>query len=183
MSDNPYAPPAARVSDVITVDTEQELASRLARLGGAIVDSLISFVIIVPIGYMTGYVDAALSGVSASLGTQLMMGVLGVVLVVVLNGYLIATSGQTIGKRVAGTRVVSVEDGRILSLGKYIGLRMIPVSLIGLIPVVGTFLALIDPLLIFRSDRRCLHDLIAGTKVVNVNAVGSLGLRGTSESR
>jgi len=26
----------------------------------------------------------------------------------------------------------------------------------------------VDDLLIFRGDRRCLHDLIAGTKVINV---------------
>jgi uncharacterized RDD family membrane protein YckC len=29
---------------------------------------------------------------------------------------------------------------------------------------------LVDPLLIFRSDRRCLHDLLAGTQVIQVPA-------------
>jgi len=38
--------------------------------------------------------------------------------------------------------------------------------LISAIPVVGSFFVLIDTLLVFRADRRCVHDLIAGTKVV-----------------
>ena len=182
MSDNPYAPPAARVGDVTIVDTEQELASRLARLGGAIVDSFISFVVLLPIGYIAGYFDTALSGVSVGLGVQLLMGLASLGVYLGLNAYLVATSGQTIGKRVVGTRVVSVVDGRILSLGRYIGLRMVPISLVGMIPVIGTFLAFIDPLLIFRADRRCAHDLIAGTKVVNVNTAASLNIRGASEA-
>jgi uncharacterized RDD family membrane protein YckC len=34
------------------------------------------------------------------------------------------------------------------------------------LPHVGPFLLIADVLLIFRSDRRCLHDFIADTRVV-----------------
>jgi hypothetical protein len=34
---------------------------------------------------------------------------------------------------------------------------------------VGTFLVLVDVLFIFRKDRRCVHDHIAGTRVVNLD--------------
>jgi len=36
---------------------------------------------------------------------------------------------------------------------------------------------LLDPLFILRRDRRCLHDLIAGTKVVVVRKLESAGSR------
>jgi uncharacterized RDD family membrane protein YckC len=42
------------------------------------------------------------------------------------------------------------------------------VSLLGAIPYVGWLVSLVDPLLIFGKDRRCLHDLIADTIVVDI---------------
>ena len=176
MIDNPYAPPGARVADV-AVDVGQELASRLARLGGSLIDSLFAIVTIVPVMYFTGYFAEAFSAAGVSLGTQLAMVLVSLVLFMAVNGYLLATSGQTVGKRVAGTQIVSVADGQILPLGKLIGLRSLPISLISLIPVIGSIIPLIDVLLIFRADRRCGHDLIAGTKVVRADAVPNLDLR------
>jgi len=40
-------------------------------------------------------------------------------------------------------------------------------GLIGAIPFLGRLVQFIDPLLIFRDSRRCLHDEIADTTVVN----------------
>jgi uncharacterized RDD family membrane protein YckC len=37
-----------------------------------------------------------------------------------------------------------------------------------MIPIFGLFFVLADTLMIFRADRRCLHDLMAGTRVVKV---------------
>ena len=37
---------------------------------------------------------------------------------------------------------------------------------ISIIPVIGSLVGLIDALLIFRDNRRCLHDNIADTMVV-----------------
>jgi hypothetical protein len=36
------------------------------------------------------------------------------------------------------------------------------------IPGINIFAGLLDPLFIFRQDRRCIHDFIAGTKVINL---------------
>ena len=41
-------------------------------------------------------------------------------------------------------------------------LRLIVNGLLGLIPLYG----LVDILFIFRSDRRCIHDMLAGAQVV-----------------
>jgi uncharacterized RDD family membrane protein YckC len=83
--------------------------------------------------------------------------------------HLCARSGQSIGKRWMGIRVVR-EDGNAASLFHILLLRnFIPGlmgALLGLL-VPGLF-PLVDALFILRADRRCLHDLIAGTKVVKV---------------
>ena len=59
-------------------------------------------------------------------------------------------------------------DGSRMGLLRYIFIRVLPVGLLGAIPYVGWLVSLIDPLLIFGKDRRCLHDLIADTIVVDI---------------
>jgi uncharacterized RDD family membrane protein YckC len=45
-------------------------------------------------------------------------------------------------------------------------LRAILGGIIGAIPYLGGIYGLVDALFIFRDDRRCVHDHIAGTRVV-----------------
>jgi len=47
-------------------------------------------------------------------------------------------------------------------------LREWVVSLMGLVPVVGRFISLVDAAMIFGAKRRCLHDIIAKTKVIAI---------------
>ncbi len=162
--ENRYAPPQAEVGDAVAA--EGELASRGARLGGAIIDAIISWIIMFPVLYYTGFWQSAMSG-QVSLTSQLMLGLVGIVVFLILNGYLLSKRGQTIGKALVGTRIVSVTDGQILPLPKVFGLRYLPMSVIALVPVIGNIVAIVNVLFIFRDDRRCIHDLIAGTKVVN----------------
>ena len=39
-------------------------------------------------------------------------------------------------------------------------------KLVGPIPYIGKFAGFVDILMIFRGDKRCAHDLAAGTQVV-----------------
>jgi uncharacterized RDD family membrane protein YckC len=72
--------------------------------------------------------------------------------------------GQTIGKEWARIRIVRVSDGCNGGFVTNVVLRdIVPGCSIRSIPVLG---ALTDYLFIFRADRRCIHDLIAGTRVV-----------------
>jgi uncharacterized RDD family membrane protein YckC len=43
---------------------------------------------------------------------------------------------------------------------------MLVTSLLSALAGIGWIFALVDALFIFREDRRCLHDFIAGTRVV-----------------
>jgi uncharacterized RDD family membrane protein YckC len=162
MSDeNPYASPEADV----TVSESGELAGRGVRLGAAILDGVLLLLIIMPIMFLVGYWDRAMIG-EETLMDAMLMGGLGIGGFLLLQGYLLAKSGQTLAKRMLGIQIVSVADDKILSLGRIVSLRYLPVWILSMIPVAGPIFSLIDPIFIFREDRRCIHDLIAGTKVI-----------------
>jgi uncharacterized RDD family membrane protein YckC len=127
-----------------------ELASRWNRLAAAIIDGLCGAVPygLVAIGDPPAPVQIlGMGALFALIGYQI---------------YLSATRGQTIAKRLLGIRVVrkdTMENGgfvvNVLKRGFVTGL-------LNFIP--GFFL--VDSLFIFREDRRCVHDFIAGTVVV-----------------
>lgn len=150
----------------------QQLASLGARLGGAIIDSIFALICSAPGFAMLfgSFVSAAQSGQSypSLAGNTMGWGALGLGILVNLavQGFLIASSGQSIGKKVAGTRIVKL-DGSLPGLVHGYLLRGALVYLIGLVPYLGRFFGLVDACFIFRQDRRCIHDLIASTRVVN----------------
>lgn len=172
MENNPYAAPQAAVDDVAGGagdDLEQHKATRGKRLGAAAIDGLVSAVWIAPLvgGWVWRYVtlmqgrsSTHVSGMLMFLGAVLALGIIAVNLV------LIHRSGQTIGKRALDIAVVR-SDGSRISLRRYVFLRILPVALLALVPLVGRFAGLVDALAIFGNDRRCLHDYIADSIVVD----------------
>lgn len=84
---------------------------------------------------------------------------------VALHGRWLASSAQSIGKRLLGLQIVNASDGKPTSFARIVLLRTLPMYLLA-VPVVGNPIALLGVLLIFRRGRRCLHDHIAGTRVV-----------------
>lgn len=102
-------------------------------------------------------------------------------LFVVMNGYFLVKNGQTIGKRLIGIRVVNVSDGAQTAFWKLAVVRELPQLLLCLIPFVGIWLSMLEPLFIARADLRTGHDLWSGTRVVKVMRSGSHGPRQTLE--
>lgn len=74
----------------------------------------------------------------------------------------LARRGQTAGKILLGIRIVDRESGRNAGFVRNVLLRFLLNRVISLIP--GYLI--VDGLFIFRKDRRCLHDMLAGTVVV-----------------
>jgi len=146
----------------LTVD----LASRWKRLGGALIDCLIMITIIVPIGLATGVFQQLFSGMAMTSGEHAISGVTGWVVFLILNGYLLHHKGQTIGKVVVKTRIVDL-NGHVPNFGKLLVLRYLILGLVYQIPIVGAIASFVNPLFIFGKDRRCLHDYMAGTRVIN----------------
>lgn len=156
---NYYAAPQAAVADVGGLsadDLEARKASRGQRLGAAILDGIVGGVA----GGIFGYGAGAKSYAVMGLGAVLLLAVIAVNLV------LLHQNAQTIGKKTLGIKIVRSNGDRI-GLGRIVGMRIIPVGLLGAIPYVGGLVSLVDSLLIFNAERRCLHDMIADTIVIN----------------
>ena len=152
------------------MDTQNQiLASRWKRLGGSLLDSVIMLIIILPVMIFLGVFEQAKQGGKISLGHTIFFILFGLLVYLAVNSVLLVKSGQTVGKKIVGTQIVDTETGRIISVWKVFGLRLVPIHLISQIPFIGGLIGLADSLFIFRSDKRCLHDLIAGTKVIELN--------------
>lgn len=82
---------------------------------------------------------------------------------------LISRTGQTIGKKWMRIRVVKL-DGSPVGFGDGVALREWVIRGIGFIPCLGPIVSLVGILMIFGQERRCLHDHIAGTRVVKTLA-------------
>lgn len=163
--DNPYATPDADVD--VDLNAPGELAGRGRRFGGAMIDGLLMLLFLFPAMFAVGYWEKAMAQQETVLDIVLVGGI-GIAVFLLLNGYLLASSGQTIAKRLLKMRIVSVQDNRILPIGKIIALRYLPFWIIGQVPFLGQLVGIVNPLFIFGEERRCLHDHLAGTKVVMV---------------
>ena len=126
---------------------------------------LILLVILIPLMVMGGYFSGFMTGQQPGMATQLMWAALGFVIFVLVQGYPLSQSGQTWGKKALKMKIVDL-DGRQPSFATLIAKRYLPVQAISAVPVVGGLFGLVNVLFIFREDRRCIHDLIAGTQVV-----------------
>jgi uncharacterized RDD family membrane protein YckC len=164
---NPYeAPKTLELERKPDVD-EGGLATRSQRLTGAIIDGLIAMVFTMPLFFVTGAWKTLFAGEDLPIATTAMFALYGVVLFLAIHGYLLHTRGQTVGKLVVKTRIVGL-DGKILPLPRLYVLRYLSVGVLGYIPIAGPLINFVGILIIYRQDRRCLHDHIAGTRVVKV---------------
>lgn len=178
MATNPYAPPKA---DVGPTDLGKDhLASRGSRLGAAILDGIISsamyyvpFLSLGGAGLMAAMARAGTGGgwnslvpLLAAQSVALTAAGIGILAWIVITVILVARNGQTIAKKLIGIRVAR-PDGTRASLGRIFWLRNVVVFVISVIPLVGAIFVLVDILMIFGEERRCLHDRIADTIVVN----------------
>ncbi|MDJ0624311.1 MAG: RDD family protein [Desulfocapsaceae bacterium] len=163
MQENPYAPPAADLA--VNNANSFTLASRWKRFWAAMIDSLLSIIILVPIMYFTDGLDGLANGQENPIMYTLSIGAVGVVVFIILHGKLLAAHGQTIGKKILGIRIADLE-GNLPSIKRHIIPRYTFTTILGYIPFIGGLLAILDMLLIYRKNRRCLHDNVAKTIVV-----------------
>jgi len=168
---NRFAPPRAAVADVAE-GQGQVLASRWSRLWAAIVDSLLVGGTLLAASFALPGLLPRADAFGVVPWTQML---LGFAIYLAINGWLLHTQGQTVGKKLLGLRIVR-SDGSAAPLARLAGLRFGATLVWSMIPVVGQLVGMLDALLIFRDSRKCLHDNIADTIVVT--AASSVGPRG-----
>jgi uncharacterized RDD family membrane protein YckC len=88
--------------------------------------------------------------------------------IVVYQAVLLSSTGQTVGKKLMQLRVINLIDRSNPGFVKAVLIRWWLPSLIYSIPYLGWAFWLADGLFVFKNDRRCLHDLMAGTQVVRL---------------
>lgn len=162
MSDNPnpYRPPEA---DLEFQPLQPELAERSQRFFAAMLDGLLLMGIYV----MLLSSDDPMATVDSQ---QMVMEQVAMIMVYfAINGYLLIRYGQSIGKRLLNIRIVDI-SGKPATFTQIIGIRELLFMGLTSLPTMGLLIAVIDVLLIFKQDRRCMHDLFAGTKVIRVRS-------------
>ena len=124
----------------------QTFASRLSRLGASVLD-----------GVIAGAALLVLILISPELGLLFLLAI------IIVQMVLLTRDGQSLGKKAPDIRIVMYRTGENGGFMPNVLLRMVVNGMLAFIHLYG----IVDILFIFREDRRCIHDLIAGTVVVN----------------
>ena len=82
-----------------------------------------------------------------------------------VNFYLLQTRGQTVGKLIMGTQILS-ENDNLVPVHKILLMRYLIMWLLVSIPGIGRLINLANCVAVFRDNRKCLHDELCKTKVV-----------------
>lgn len=77
----------------------------------------------------------------------------------------LSRTGQSLGKKWMDIRILKT-NGEQASVGHLVFLRYLSMQALGAVPYAGPVVGLVDALMVFTAERRCLHDHIAGTMVV-----------------
>ena len=160
---NPYAAPQSSIYSPPPLPQQEELADRGIRLIAAILDSVLYVFSMAPGMIFLFMVTGKQNDNMAVAGAVVMAA--GLIGYIVYSCYLLHENGQTVGKKIMKIKVTRTDGSRV-GLSRYIFMRIFPVALLGAVPFIGFVFSLIDPLMIFRSDQRCLHDLVADTIVI-----------------
>ena len=146
---------------------EPVLASIPQRIGGALLDGVLtSMVIVIPL--LLGFVkfDDLQRQLPVSTGWAVVVAVFGAAYTIIPT----ALWGQTAGKLAVGTRVVSDVDGSVPGWRRS-GIRWLVSEGIGRLPYLGIWVSVVVlGSLLLDPRRRGLHDKAAGTVVVRVSA-------------
>lgn len=147
------------------------LAGRGDRLIAVILDTLLFTVVVIPLTLFAGFsindlLFYEIDGFGLDSIRPMLAGGTASLLVTGLQIFLLARDGQTVGKRLMGIRIASYASDQHPGFLRIVGLRMFLPAVITSIPCVGFLFSLLNILFIFGSEKRCLHDLIAGTKVI-----------------
>jgi uncharacterized RDD family membrane protein YckC len=159
---NPYAPPEAEIDRARTDFGGYEVLARPStRFSAKTIDqALVAGILLLGVLFQFVISNGSDFGVVA-----LVIGGAGASAMVIYQWYLISTTGRSLGKRWCHIKILRV-DGQEVDFVSGVVMRSWLPFFVALIPGVGSIFGLVDACFIFGDDRRCVHDRMAGTKVV-----------------
>jgi uncharacterized RDD family membrane protein YckC len=170
------------ISDVSDIAHDDQLAAREARIGAALLNALVYFLGMIP-GLKMMHAEMLRQNPDLARGAfvrvadldlvalreGLVYAWVGLLVVMFIQFLLLGFRGQNLGKLAVRARVVRASDGAPAGFVRAGLLRFIlPVTLFFFLNqyfLLGFVFLFVDLCFMFGAERRCLHDLIAGTKV------------------
>ena len=141
-----------------------EDASRLLRLCAALLDVLILLPLIIIAMLILG-IGADTDLENLPMQTRVLLAIIGLLLYFVINWSSLQKNAQTLGKKITGIRIVNLDNEKPRMQDLLIK-RYIPYFGFPYIPLIGGLVNIVNLCFIFGATRRCLHDRIAGTRVI-----------------
>jgi uncharacterized RDD family membrane protein YckC len=168
--------------------SDENLTTPMRRWFARTIDRLVLFLamglslsVVVGVLLMTGAIGEAAGGEDMGDGVAAVLGlgalialaaacIVPMLIVAIFQIYFLSKHSQSIGKHALKMRIVRIDDDQPAGFANGFVLRSLCNNLIGILLFPVTFGAyfIIDACFIFRDDRRCIHDLIANTKVIDV---------------
>lgn len=162
---NPYASPQASPSPYsIHAIPDYQLATRGSRLVAQMLNGLAAMAVIA-LCAGAGYAVGSIGGKETQ-AMGMALGLIGGILFwIFYNISQLRATGQSVGKKWMGIKIVKT-NGEPVPVSILIVRRYLAMQLIGVVPLVGPIVGLINVLMIFGQEQRCLHDQFADTIVV-----------------
>ena len=157
---------------------QRPLAGLGARFGAALIDGILKSLCLIPLCFV--FIDLARTAVqnpsqpltpeqvSEALMPAYMQCLPLYGILALLQITLLCLRSQTVGKLLLRIQIVDIQNGQPGGPVRAFLLRALVPTMIEFIPLLGFVFWLVDTCFIFREDRRCIHDLIAGTRVVKL---------------
>jgi uncharacterized RDD family membrane protein YckC len=147
-----------------------ELASPGSRLAAQILDGLLNIIVLLPafiggVAFVGGQEQKNGKG-QELYAILLLLGLFLWLVLTLVQCVFLCSNGQTLGKKMMGIRILNSDDLGNPGFGRVFLLRYCANTVLTMIPWIGWIYWLIDLLFIFRGDRRCVHDLMAMTRVI-----------------
>lgn len=168
---NPYQPPGTEV--VPEVKGDPLLPSRWKRLGAALIDMAIGIVCAIPVFLYQSYALGIPWGETLPFEHEVIGFIYSAAAFFAVNGYLLIKRGQTVGKLALGIKIATAYYTKP-SLFSLTVIRTYAPWLLAYNEWL-LLLGLVDVLFIFRKDKRCVHDHVARTIVVDQSIVYNPG--------
>jgi uncharacterized RDD family membrane protein YckC len=164
---NAFSPPKANLEGGAVEAGAQRLAERGTRFAAILLDIVVFLPVAIIAGVAIALTSKGANGQPPGAGFAIAVGLasLAGLALFIYQIVLLSTKGQTLGKRWMKIRIVKL-DGSMPGFVHAVLLRMWVNGLICGIPYLGAIYSLVDILFVFREDRRCIHDLIASTRVI-----------------